>query len=84
MSSHWHHCSWEIDPTRKVTHNSTMRTRPPVSAGQVSFHPVSLDAEPASPLWREQGQGGYKAVSGRYEFAHVVWRCDSVDCQPRR
>jgi hypothetical protein len=78
MTAHWHHCSWEIDPTRHVTHRTTMLTRPPVTAGQVSFV-----AEPASPLWQQQGHGAYRVVSGRYEFAHVVWRCADAGCQPR-
>lgn len=70
MGTHWHHCSWEIDQQSPATATSKVERRPRLPIGAASI----ID-EPDSPLWRAQGQGGYRAVSGEYQFAHVVWRC---------
>lgn len=77
MSEHWHHCSWEINKDAPATHATHAIRRPRVPIGAVSFI-----EEPESPMWRSHGYGAYRAVSGRYEFAHVVWRCDDKDCRP--
>lgn len=75
MSEHWHHCSWEIDRDRPVTPFTSVSSRPRIPIGATSI----ID-EPDSPMWRDQGHGGYRAVSGAYEFAHVVWRCTDRSC----
>jgi hypothetical protein len=74
MEGHWHHCSWEIDQGAPTTAGSKIERRPPIKPGQVS----RIDEPTDSPMWQEQGHGGYRAVSGHYEFAHVVWRCDGA------
>lgn len=72
MSTHWHHCSWEVDQQSPATATSKVARRPRLPIGAVSI----IDEPTHSPLWRVQGHGGYLAVSGDYAFAHVVWRCD--------
>lgn len=75
MSEHWHHCSWEIDKDAPATPTSKVERRPRIPAGAVSVIP-----EPESLMWQIQGHGAYRAVSGEYEFAHVVWRCGGREC----
>lgn len=76
MAEHWHHCSWEIDQQSPATPTSKVERRPRIPIGAVSYI-----NEPSSEMWRRQGHGGYKAVSGAYEFAHVVWRCNDGKCK---
>lgn len=76
MSEHWHHCSWEIDKDSPATPTSKVERRAALPRGS-----HSIIAEPDSEMWKKQGHGGYRAVSGDYEYVYVVWRCDDSACR---